>query len=184
MTIFEHIMITSSIILGLAIAQLLTGFADSLRMKRVSLYWPHTLFVISQLLACLNWGFGVWIYKQQVAWTGFELLFFILTPILTFLIARFMYPFPMVKVSLQKHYYDMRRYIFGIAAFVIVELNISVTMMLDRQLLSVANLFGGLLVLIMIVLAFTGREIVHKILMPAVLLIMVLFSIYFRIGSS
>lgn len=170
MSLFEHIMITSSIILGLAIAQLLTGFADALRLKHVRLYWPHTLWALSQLLACIQWGFGVWIYETRQAWYGYELLLFILTPVVGFLIARFMYPHPVESVPLRQHYYETRGLTYGLAAALMAETTLANSLLSYGKLLVVENLLSLLVMSIFITLAVSKKESLHKRLVPLVLL--------------
>lgn len=41
---FEYVSVLISIILGLGIAQIVTGLADIIHQwQRIKLYWPHTL---------------------------------------------------------------------------------------------------------------------------------------------
>lgn len=171
MTPFEHIMITGAIILGLAVAQILTGFADSLRLKSVKMYWPHTLWALSQLLACIQWGFGVWIYESRPVWYGYELMLFIFTPITGFIIARFMYPHPIENSQLKSHYYETRWFTFGVAAVLMAETALSNSALSHRSPWIIENLVSAFIALIFLLLAVSKDERVHKGLMPVVLLL-------------
>ena len=171
MTPFEHIMITGSIILGLAVAQILMGFADSLRLKSVKTYWPHTLWAISQLLAFIQWGFGVWIYESRSVWYGYELLLFILTPVTGFLIARFMYPHPIENSQLKQHYFDTRWLTFGVAATLMAVNTLSNSILSHYSPWVIGNLLSVVVAMIFLLLALSKDERVHKVMVPCLFLL-------------
>lgn len=184
MTPFEHIMITGSIILGLAMAQILMGFADSLRLKSVKTYWPHTLWAISQLLAFLQWGFGVWIYESRPVWYGYELLLFILTPITGFLIARFTYPHPLENVQLKEHYFETRWLTFGIASALMAVNTLSNSVLSHHSPWVLGNLLNVIIVLIFFLLALNKGERVHKVLVPCLFLLVFTSAVFTGISGN
>lgn len=185
MTPFEHIMVIGSIVLGLAIAQLLTGLADSLRMdKSVKLYWPHTLWVVCMIMACIQWGFGVWVLEARPRWTGPELSLFIITPILVFLVARFMYPAPIDSVSLKTHYYESRRYTYGLATGIFCLSIVANIVLRDLQVMASENITVVVMSAILLVLTVSCNEIVHKVLVPILLLMATMIMVLTRIESA
>lgn len=183
MSPFEYIMITGSIVLGLAIAQLLTGFADSIRLRdNIVPYTPHTLWALAQLLACIQWGFGAWIYETRTLWTGYQLLLFICTPILSFIIARITYPHPIENYPLKEHYYATHKLMFGLACAMMVLSIFSNTLLSGDFLFSASNAFSVLIAAIFLVLALSRNERVHKVLLSIILIIV--FSIAAVTGVS
>lgn len=174
MSPFEHIMVTGSIILGLAIAQILTGLADSLRLRgRVISYWPHTLWAIAQLIACIQWGFGVWAFQARPAWAGYELLLFIFTPVVGFLIARLMYPQPLEDVSLKEHYYATKHLTYGLAAFLMLESIVSNSLLLHRHIGITDNIINLFSAFMLIGAALSNSSKYHKVVAPLVLVILI-----------
>lgn len=179
MSPFEHIMVIGSIILGLAIAQILTGLADSLRLRgSVQTYWPHTLWAISQLIACIQWGFGVWVFAGRPAWAGYELLLFIFTPVVGFLIARLMYPHPLAGVSLKEHYYKTKHLSYGLAAFLMLESIISNSLLLHRSVIVVDNFISLVTAVVFVIAAISNNRIFHKVITPTILGFFLLSAIF------
>ena len=184
LTPFEHIMITSSIVLGLAIAQLLTGFADSLRMREVKLYWPHTMWVLAQLISCIQWGFAVWVFEARSTWMGYQLFLFILTPILVYLVARFTYPHPIEKMSLKEHYFESKRYTYGLAIGILVVSFLVNIVLSNVPTLTADIMLRGVMAITLLILATSNNETMHKVLVPMLLLTRVLIMLITRIVAA
>lgn len=90
---FEYVSILVSIILGLGITQLLSSFSDLLyNYKKVTFYWPHTIWVIFILFLHVQDWFITYQLKDLPVWYLPQLLFVLLYPIMLFSTAKMILP--------------------------------------------------------------------------------------------
>ena len=113
---FEYIVILVSIVLGMGITQILSGIAGIVqRWNMVTLYWPHTLWIIL-----------VFVFHIQEWWITYELrtyeywrlpvfLFIILYPVNLFILARILFPLRWSRNStdLKMFYFENSRKLFA-----------------------------------------------------------------------
>lgn len=116
---FEYVVVLTSLILGLGIAQILTSVADIIsNLKHVKLCLPHTLLTLAVfLLHIQEW----WINYQYSAvvkeWTLEIILSILVYPILLFLLARMLFPTGIRghETDLNHYFFDQWRWFYGIA---------------------------------------------------------------------
>ena len=116
---FEYVVVLTSLILGLGIAQILTSVADIVsNVKNVKLCLPHALLTLAVfLLHILEW----WINYQYSAvvkeWTLGIILSILVYPILLFLLARMLFPTGIRghETDLNHYFFDQWRWFYGIA---------------------------------------------------------------------
>lgn len=121
---FEYVVVLTSLILGLGIAQILTSVADVLsNLRNVKLCLPHTLLTLAVfLLHIQEW----WINYQYSAvvkeWTLDIILSILIYPILLFLLARMLFPTGIRghETDLNHYFFDQWRWFYGIALGTIV----------------------------------------------------------------
>ena len=104
MELFPHLSILISIVLGLGIARVLTGFGRLLQVRhRFPVYWVHLVWALNLFLfLILNW----WIlfrWQTQAEWTFFLFIFVLLSPTVSFLLAERVGPFPCPGTHLCGH---------------------------------------------------------------------------------
>ena len=121
---FEYVVVLSSLILGLGIAQLLTGIADIVsNLKNVKLSLAHSLMVfIVFLLHIQEWWYSYqYLYLVQ-AWTLPLVLFLLIYPILLFLLARMLFPTGLRgnESNLNEYYYDQWKWLYSIVLGIVV----------------------------------------------------------------
>ncbi len=182
MTPFEYITILVSIILGLGVAQIVTGLAHFMHTgNKVKLYWPHLLWIIMIFFFHLQEWWVFYEYKSFTAWQMHTFIFVILYPIGLFIQARLLFPFDNFDevTDLKKFYYENYRIYYGSIGVQAV-LSLIDNMWLRGMALTEQFVQIGMFVLMFSVVVFKIRnEIFHKIV--AVLL---LLSIIIAIGVN
>jgi hypothetical protein len=116
---FEYVAVLISIVLGLGIAQVLTGIADLVHQsKRVTLYWPHVLWVIVILLLHVQDWWVTFDLRQHEPWRLPTFLLVMTYPITLFILARLLFPFGTQEgtINLKDFYYENYRKIFVFAS--------------------------------------------------------------------
>lgn len=121
---FEYVVVLTSLILGLGIAQILTSAADIVsNVKNVKLCLPHALLTLAVfLLHIQEW----WINYQYSAvveeWTLGIVLSILIYPILLFLLARMLFPTGIRghETDLNHYFFDQWRWFYGLALGTIV----------------------------------------------------------------
>ena len=123
MTPFEYITVLVSIILGLGIAQIVTGIAHFIHgSNKVKLYWPHMLWIIMTFFLHIQEWWVFYEYKSFTSWKLLTFIFVILYPIGLFIQARILFPFDNFEeeTDLKKFYYENYRTYFGLVALMAV----------------------------------------------------------------
>ncbi len=121
---FEYVVVLTSLILGLGIAQILTSVADVLsHLKNVKLSVPHTLMTaVIFFLHIQEW----WINYQNAhvvgSWTLGVVLSVLTYPILLFTLARMMFPTGIRghETDLDAYFRDQWRWLYSIILATIV----------------------------------------------------------------
>jgi apolipoprotein N-acyltransferase len=90
MTVFEYLMVMTSIVLAVALTQLLRGITEIWRSRRR--YVPHLAWVVvlSFITAQIWWAF--WDLNQVGDWTAFRFGFVLAVPIVVFLASAVLLP--------------------------------------------------------------------------------------------
>ncbi len=121
---FEYVVVLTSLILGLGIAQLLSGIADVIsNLKNVKLYWPHTIFVlVIFLLHIQEWWINYEYASEVPVWTLKIVLCVLAYPILLFIMARMVFPTGLRshEADFKIYYHDQWRYLFVIGFLTVI----------------------------------------------------------------
>lgn len=120
MSSFEYVTVLISIILGLGITHILTGIADLIhKSERVTLYWPHIIWVLFVLLLHIQEWWLLYELKNYQPWRLPTFLFIMAYPVNLFLLARLLFPFALKGklIDLKLFYYQNYRKIFLIFSF-------------------------------------------------------------------
>ncbi|XOV93045.1 MAG: hypothetical protein ACFHWX_22960 [Bacteroidota bacterium] len=113
---FEYVVILTSLILGLGIAQILTSAADIFsNLKNVNVGYTHSLLII----VVFNLHIQEWWESYQMAyvvkeWTMPMVLFILIYPISLFTLARMIFPTGLreTETDLDAYYYDQWPWFF------------------------------------------------------------------------
>jgi len=183
---FSYLSVLLSVILGLAVAQILTGFRGLvLSRAQVRTYWPVLLWAFWWLLACVQSWWAMFGMRGRHDWTFEEFAVVLLQTILTYMVAGLVFPdlFGLEPVDLRANFYAHRRWFFLLALGVII-MSVGKDVVLTGALPSRTNLafhavFGAIFSIGMV----TPNERCHKALpvVAIVLLLVYIFVLFARI---
>lgn len=175
---FNYLAVLLSIILGLAVTQILTGFRGLLQSRAtIRLYWPAIAWAFLLLVVFIQswWAmFGLRTYRD---WTFLGFAIVLLHMILLYMAAGLVLPdFPADRpVDLKATYYANHRWFGGIAAGIGC-VSLAKDLVLNGRLPDSGNVaFHIVFITLAIIGASTRREWYHK---ATVVLISCLFLVY------
>lgn len=121
---FEYFVVFQSLILGLGVAQLLTGAADALsNLRKVKLGIAHSLMVlIVFLMHFQDWWYSYQYIDEVKKWTSPLVMFLLVYPILLYLLARMLFPTGLRsdESNLDEYYFDQWKPMFIVMFLVVV----------------------------------------------------------------
>lgn len=116
MDFFEFITVMVSIVLGVSLAQLLSGIAELIREKTaIKTFLPHTLWIVALILVHpLTW-WSTWDY-HEVSWNYLSFCAVLSVPLLLFFLSTLAMPKARgeATVSLEDHYDENRKWFLSI----------------------------------------------------------------------
>jgi hypothetical protein len=175
---FNYLSVLISIILGLAIAQVLQGLRGLiLSRKQVKLYAPTVVWTGMALLLAIQGWWAAFSMHQQATWNFFGLLVIVLQAISVYMVAALVLPDPKgdTLIDLREHYFAHRHWFFG-ALLGSVIFSLSKELVLYGRLPSLLDrsfqLAFGLMSIGAIILR---QEWFHKIAAPVSVLLLVLY---------
>jgi hypothetical protein len=113
---FNYLSVLISIILGLAIAQVLQGLRGLiLTRKKVKLYTPTVIWTGMALLVAIQGWWAAFSMHEQATWNFLGLLVIVLQAVSVYMIAALVLPDPKgdAIVDLREHYFAHRHWFFG-----------------------------------------------------------------------
>jgi hypothetical protein len=116
MEFFNYVMVLASVIVGLAVAHLLTGVARMVQQKeRAKLYWVHLLWIALMFHNALFWWWWEFGLTSIHQWT-FELYVFVLYfAVLLYLICAILVPASLGGYAdYRAYFFSRRRWLFGL----------------------------------------------------------------------
>ncbi len=182
MDAFSYLSVLLSIILGLAITQILQGFRDLMQARsRLRLYWPSLLWAITLLVICVQEWWAMFGWRDYRPWTfgGFSMM--LAQTVATYLAAALVLPDARgdEPMDLHAYFYANHRWLFAILA-IAVAISIGKDVVLsghlpDPPLNSIAQ---AIFIVFSVIGALTARERYHKLFAP---LGAILFGIYIAV---
>lgn len=168
---FDYLSVLLSIILGLAVAQVLTGYrALALARTRVRLYAPTLVWTVIVLMIAVQSWWAMFGLREVAAWTfgGFTIL--LLQTILIYMLAGLSLPdVGDGEVDLQAHYFTHHRLFFGVVVALVV-VSVGKDVVFAGHLPTPANVaFQGALAAASAIAAATKAPWYHRLLAPTVL---------------
>lgn len=176
MGLFEFIMVLISVIVGLALTEILTGAANLLRERRtVRFYWLHNLFQLGVFFALLQQWWESWELVDLTVISFGDVLLRLFPSIVLFLIAHLLYPSSVKNANLEEHYFDQSALLWGLALLGTIQGNIVSPLLRGVEVFDdPANWLGFPVILCLLALTFSGNRRVHSILGPVVLSLIIL----------
>jgi hypothetical protein len=160
---YQHVVVVVSIVLGLAVTQLLKGVAQLYRTRhRVRTYWIHSGWIALLLLFGLLLWWTYWNYRGVPEWDFFRFVLYLCPMIAFYYLTAIVIPDPAEPVTdLKEYYFSNRVGFFGIFALYGVLAAVTAALVRDLPVLDPTNIFRLALVLLMLVLARSTSERVH-----------------------
>lgn len=175
---FSYLSVLLSIILGLAVTEILSGFRDLLRARgNVRLYWPSLLWAFLLLIIAAQSWWAMFGLRNYHTWTFAGFAVVLLQMIVLYMLAGIVLPerTPGETIDLRANYFAQHRWFCALAVVSILT-SLAKDLVLSGSLPNRNNLIFHLLFGTMgIAAAFTNREWFHKLF---ALLITALFGLY------
>ena len=187
MSLFEFLMVLVSIIIGLGIAEILTGIGRQVRCRdSISGYWIHSVLVTGVFFACLQQWWEIWGLRAVPEWSFYGLVMMLTGPVGLFLIAHLLFPEPVQGANLRNYYFGAMRPIWWLSALTVVLATLFRPLIFGFELFSAENATSFVLLAGFLTLAISKRPVFHAIFVPAflVLLLLDIFQWSIVIGES
>jgi hypothetical protein len=120
MDAFSYLSVLLSIILGLAITQVLQGVGLLLQgRERVRWHWPSMLWMVSLLIIYVQSWWAMFGLRHITAWSFGAFAVVLLQTIFEYLLAALLMPPAAAEVDLRAHYFAQRRPFFATLVLVL-----------------------------------------------------------------
>jgi hypothetical protein len=116
MSVMEFVLVAHAIIVGLAVAEILRGLADTLRAVEVRISYRLMLIAGWALLLLWQLWWAVWRVGDRPEWTFPEYLIFLFPVAILYMIARLCFPEKVSESDLQAYYSRVAPKIFVLVA--------------------------------------------------------------------
>jgi hypothetical protein len=162
---FTFLSVLISVILGLAVAEILQGFRGLLWSRtRIQIYWPVIGWALLVLLVCFQHWWSMFGMRTHHDWTFQQFAIMSLQATLLYMVAGLLFPdfFGEAIVDLKESFYGHRRWLFSLGVAIII-VSVCKHLLLDGQLPKPANLiFEAIFGVTLFIGALTRREWYHK----------------------
>ena len=165
MDAFSYLSVLISIILGLAVTQVLQGFRGlMLARSRVRAYWPSMVWAVALLLIDVQVWWAMYDLRYYLHWNflGFAVVLSQTIPL--YLLAGLVFPDIGIegRIDLRSHYFDHHRWFFVLGILEIVT-SLLKNLVLYRHLPAPLDTsYQILFIVTCAIAAWTRREWVHK----------------------
>jgi hypothetical protein len=177
---FSYLSVLLSVILGLAVTQILQGFRGLLLSRaRIQVYWPVIGWAVLVLLVCFQNWWSMFGMRHRHDWSFQQFAMVLLQTILIYMVAGLVFPdlFGDQAVDLKKNFYAHRGWLFSLALATVV-VSVCKDLVLDGHLPNRTNLvFHALFGVTLFVGACTSRERFHKTLVIFAIAAFVLYIV-------
>ena len=120
MEIFEYVAVLTSIIIGLGLARLLSGFTRLVQHPdQVRVYWVHLCWVMYMFLTAVFWWWWEFNLESVEVWTFSLYSFVLFYAVVVYLLCAFLFPSNFADYGGPKGYFfSKRKWFFGILVLV------------------------------------------------------------------
>lgn len=169
MDAFSYLSVLLSIVLGLAITQILQGFRGlMLARTRLRNYWPSIVWAIILLMIDVQAWWAMYDLRNVAQWSFLSFTIVLGETIPLYLLAGLVFPDfgPNDAVDLRTHYFDNHRWFFTMLVALVV-VSLIKNLVVYGHLPSRMNLGFHLVFLVTsVVAAFSRNETYHKVIAP------------------
>jgi hypothetical protein len=136
MDAFSYLSVLISLILGLAITQVLKGFRGLMHARsRIRGYWPAVLWAVLVIVISVQSWWSMFGLRHHEDWTFLEFSVVLLQTIVIYLLAALVLPdiFGDVHIDLREHYYSHRRW-FQSLLTLLIAISIAKQLLIEHAL--------------------------------------------------
>jgi hypothetical protein len=170
MTLFEFLMVLVSIIVGLGVAEILTGVAMQIPCRASCCgYWVHSCAVAFIFLALLQVWWELWGLHNTLEWAFYNLVLMLVAPSALYLVAHLIFPESMEKCDLREYYYGSMPSIWWLGALVAISSTLFRPLAFGSELINWDNFASGFMIIGFVMLANSRNFVLHSTLVPAFL---------------
>src|SRR5690348_13531703 len=171
MDAFSYLSVLISIIIGLAVTQVLQGFrALMLARSRVRTYWPALVWAVLVLVLCVQVWWAMFGLSQRPAarWTFLDFSLVLLQTVPLYLMAGLVLPDVESGhgVDLHEHYFAHHRWFFSLLVLLILVSLVKVRVLIDHWPEPEDTAFQLAFVVPASIAAWTRREWFHALQVP------------------
>jgi hypothetical protein len=168
--LFEFLMVLVSIIVGLGLAEILTGVARLLRVRdTLRYYWVHGVLTATIFVALLQQWWETWGLRDVAEWGFAALILMLVAPICLFLISHLLFPEAAQKTDVETYYYGPMRPVWVLGALAIIGSTSLRPIIFGAQFFVLQNATSLLGLVVFAVLLWSSRRIAHAIIVPVML---------------
>jgi hypothetical protein len=171
-----------SIVLSLAVTQLLKGIAQLYRSRsRVKLYWLHSAWVVLLIFFSLLLWWTYWQYREIQEWNFFRFVLYLSPTVVFYYITAIAIPDPSENIEdLRQYYFANRAGFFGTFAFYGVLAGLTAILVRGLPILDPSNLVRLAMVLLLLIAMRSTKERVHAIVLALGITLMLVFIVLFQ----
>jgi hypothetical protein len=174
LSLFEFLMVLVSIIIGLGIAEVLTGIAQQVRYRRSSTgYWLHSCVIALVAVALLQSWWELWGLRDTGEWVFFSMVLMIINPSALYLIAHLIFPERGQGSDLKAYYYGQMPPIWWLAILGTVSSTLFRPISFGSTLFHLDNATSAIFIAGFVALAVSRNVILHSIVVPLFLLLLI-----------
>jgi len=185
MHLFEYVGVLVSIVVGLALAHILTGVSRTLQaFGQIRLYWVHALWVLNIMAYLVFFWWFMYHWSSVESWNFFLFVFLLLYAVTLYLISALLFPGEVSPgFDFKEHYFRTNRWVFGFltAAYVLDVIETTTKAVLGLKEFPalwfpvvVPSAIGAAIA------ASTRNERFHKIFAPVWLVLLLIFILFAR----
>ena len=169
MTQFEFVLVLLSLIVGIALADLLSSVSRQLRDRELWKFsWLQSGVAVFIFVALLQQWWESWGLQGVEQWNFANVLLMLAGPVGLYIAAHLLYPRGQRSVDLEEHYFENARVFWMVAAVVVVVATLFRPISFGMPLFDLDNAASVVLFATFLTLALVGKRVVHKIVFPIV----------------
>ena len=179
---YQHVAVVMSIVLGLAVTQLLKGVAQLYRARnRARPYWLHSAWIAVLLVFSLLVWWTYWNYRGIEEWTFLRFVVYLSPMISFYYLTAIVIPDSSEPVtSLRDYYFASRAGFFGALALYGLLAGLSAVVVRGLPLTDPSNLFRVAVIAFSLVAMRSANERVHAAIVALCATLMLLFIFFFQ----
>jgi len=184
MTLFEYVTVAVSLVISLCVVRLLDGLRFAAARERR--YWIHFLWLITKLLNCALYWWGLWATRESTSWNFASFMWVLLFPGTLYLqCTALVTTTPGEIAGWREHFYSIRLWFFTINLVLIAHVSISSTILLAVPLLDISRVPLAVVFLLNIVGLASANPRLHGVLVVTAFLTNVLGfgAVWFQPGT-